>query len=358
MKNKIITISFVVIIEFFFLLSIIVKDEDISRTERRHLKQFPEFTFAQFIDGNFVDEFEEYSLDQFPFRDSFRSLKANFNYHVFNQLDNNDIYLNEDGIFKIEYPTDTKSIDEFVIKINNIISHLNENNHVYAMIVPDKNYYVDDKVFLKLDYDLLYAKMDELNSENIDIRDLMNIDDYYQTDPHWRQEKLDKVVKRMSEVMDFPYIKIDYQQNIYPDFYGAYYGQAALKRNPESLVYLTHDIFDQSVVTYLENPQLHQVYNVDKLQTMDAYEVFLDGASSFITIQNENSNTDKELVVFRDSFGSSFVPLLIPYYSRITVIDIRYITSDYYLDKVDFINQDVLFLYSTLLVNNSYSLKK
>ncbi|MBO5414261.1 MAG: hypothetical protein J6A17_01405, partial [Bacilli bacterium] len=66
---------------------------------------------------------------------------------------------------------------------------------------------------------------------------------------------------------------------------------------------------------------------------------------------------DKELVVFRDSFGSSLTPLLINYYKKITLIDNRYIHSKYYLNKVDFKNQDILFMYSTLLVNNSGSLK-
>ena len=91
---------------------------------------------------------------------------------------------------------------------------------------------------------------------------------------------------------------------------------------------------------------------------MDSYDVFLDGSSSFITINNPNSKDNRELVVFRDSFGSSLIPLLISYYSKITIIDIRYITSNYYLKKIEFTNQDVLFLYSTLLVNDSSSLKE
>lgn len=90
---------------------------------------------------------------------------------------------------------------------------------------------------------------------------------------------------------------------------------------------------------------------------MDSYDVYLDGATAYIEITNDNTKSKKELIIFRDSFGSSLAPLLIPYYKKITIIDNRYINSDYYLEKVDFKKQDVLFVYSTLIVNNSYTLK-
>lgn len=357
MKNKIITISFVFVIELFFILSIIIKDESISKTERRKLESFPKLTINKIMDGSFMDDFEDYSLDQFPYRDTFRSIKASVNYYVLGKLDNNNIYLNEDGIFKVEYPTNIESIDKFINKINSIIDTLNENNKVYSLIIPDKNYYVEDKLFLKIDYDLLYSKIEKLNTTPIDIRDIMNINDYYKTDTHWIQENLDKVVKRLSEKMNFTYTKLSYNYNTYSKFYGVYYGQAALNGNTDTITYLTNDIINECTVEYLENPNLNTVYNPSKLTGMDSYDVFLDGASSFITINNPNSKDNRELVVFRDSFGSSLIPLLIPYYSKITVIDIRYITSDYYLKKIEFTNQDVLFLYSTLLINDSSSLK-
>ena len=40
--------------------------------------------------SNYLNEVEKYLLDHFPFRDSFRSLKANFNYHILNKLDSID----------------------------------------------------------------------------------------------------------------------------------------------------------------------------------------------------------------------------------------------------------------------------
>ena len=62
-------------------------------------------------------------------------------------------------------------------------------------------------------------------------------------------------------------------------------------------------------------------------------------------------------LIFRDSFGSSIVPLLVPFYKKITLVDLRYINMNLVNNYITFNNQDVLFLYSTLIVNNSFILK-
>ena len=67
--------------------------------------------------------------------------------------------------------------------------------------------------------------------------------------------------------------------------------------------------------------------------------------------------TDKELVVFRDSYASSLVPLLLSQYRKVTLVDIRYMVSGLVPQYVEFTNQDVLFLYSTYVVNQSAMLR-
>ena len=52
-------------------------------------------------------------------------------------------------------------------------------------------------------------------------------------------------------------------------------------------------------------------------------------------IYNENSFNDKELIIFRDSFASSLTPLLIKYYSKITLIDNRYIDIKNFLNLIE-----------------------
>ena len=85
--------------------------------------------------------------------------------------------------------------------------------------------------------------------------------------------------------------------------------------------------------------------------------MYLDGASAYIEINNNLSKSTKELIIFRVSFTSSLAPLLINYYSKITLIDNRYISCDNFKNLIEFTNQDILFAYSTSLINNSMSLK-
>lgn len=354
MKNKIIVFTFLGYIFCLTLLQIVLADKGISATERRTLKQFPKFELS----NQYITKLDEYFLDQFPFRDEFRSIKANFNFKILHKLDNNGIYLDGDYIFKSEYPTNKESIKAFKDKINNLDELLlTDNNKVYMVIVPDKNYYLENNNFLQIDYDYIYDEMYELDYNHIDIRDILSLKDYYYTDTHWKQENIIKVVEELDKTMNFGYQKLNYNKNTFDKFYGVYYGESAMKRDPETIVYLTNSILNKAYVEYLENEELHTIYSLDKLESNDAYEVFLDGASSLITITNENSLTDKELIIFRDSFGSSITPLLVPYYSKITVIDNRYMSSQYIKENVEFNDQDVLFLYSTLIVNNSGSLK-
>ena len=354
MKKKIFIILFCAYLFGFGLLSLIDKDKEISFTERRKLDTVPKFELS----NEYVDKLDSYLVDQFPLRDEYRGVKASYNYYVLNMLVNNNIYIKDNYIFKSEYPTNEKSINNFIKHIESTKEHFNKKNNVYMMLVPDKNYYLDSNDILNIDYDYIFDQVSNIDGvQFIDLRDELILSDYYETDTHWKQENLGEVVNKLVTMMGYEYKIVDYEVNEYDKFYGVYYGESAINRQPETLKYLSNSEINNVTVKYLENPNYNKVYNESKLTGMDAYDVYLDGASAFIEINNSKSKSKKELIIFRDSFGSSIAPLLVPYYKKITIIDNRYINSSYYLEYIDYKKQDVLFLYSTLIVNNSYTLK-
>jgi hypothetical protein len=67
--------------------------------------------------------------------------------------------------------------------------------------------------------------------------------------------------------------------------------------------------------------------------------------------------TDKRLIIFRDSYTSSLAPLLLEAYSEITLIDLRYISSNLLKDYVNFDNADIMFLYGVSVINSASGLK-
>ena len=150
----------------------------------------------------------------------------------------------------------------------------------------------------------------------------------------------------------------DYEESVLErDFYGVYYGQSALPLPPESIHYLTNEAIRDCTVYDYQNNRTGTVYDMERAMGKDPYEMFLSGPLSLITMENPHAQSGRELVLFRDSFGSSIAPLLLSGYSKITLVDIRYIQPDYLGQFIDFENCDVLFLYSSLVLNNSDTLK-
>jgi len=356
MKDKIMSVTFIVFLTLMLIINIIDKDNLVSISERRKLEKLPNLTINNILNKTYMEDLDTYLLDQFILRDTFRQIKAKVNYDIFMKLENNRIYLYNNHIFKSEYPTNYKSIDNFIDKINSINKYLTPNNKSYFAIIPDKNYYAETNKCLNIDYNYLYERIKEINYNYIELRDILTLDDYYRTDTHWKQENLCKVVNRIGKYLNF-YDTCNYDIKTYDNFYGVYYGQSALNKKPDTLTYITNKEILNSEVYYLENKHNNKVYNEEYLKNLDSYDIFLSGASSYIEIKNKYNTNSKELIIFRDSFASSLAPLLIKQYSKITLIDTRYINSDIYLEKIKFNNQDVLFLYSTLIINNSYTLK-
>ena len=81
------------------------------------------------------------------------------------------------------------------------------------------------------------------------------------------------------------------------------------------------------------------------------YDFFLSGTRALLRIDNPNASTDEELIIFRDSFGSSLSPLLVEGYKSIYIVDIRYVMPDMLGMMIDFEGKDVLMMYSALVLN-------
>ncbi len=332
---------------------------DVSEAERRPLDQMPEITLESILGGKFMGEFEDFSLDQFPLRDTFRQLKALFHYNALQQKDNNDIYVADGYAAKVEYPLNPESVAHATKRFGDFYEKFlkDTGSKVYMAVVPDKGYYLaQPNGYLAMDYQAMFDSLKQQMpwATHIDITDCLSIEDYYRTDTHWRQEKLLPVAQKLSEALgvtaphagDFTTVKVE------RPFYGVYYGQAALPMESEDMYYLRSDLLEQCKVQ-VELVDQTQVYDMTKLDSADLYDIFLSGPKSFITIENPNATTDRELVIVRDSFGSSIAPLLVQDYAKVTLIDIRYQKLEVLGRLTGYDNCDVLFLYSTLVLNNS-----
>lgn len=339
----------------------VIPSRELSEAERRKLEAFPSISSETLLSGKFMSKFETYTQDQFPLRDSFRQLKAIFSYKVLHKGDNNGIYLADGFAAKLEYPLNVNSVTSAVKKFQKIYDlYLKDSTgKMVFSVVPDKGYYLAEaNGYPAMDYEALFREFEAIPwAQYVDITDCLTAESYYATDTHWRQEKIGLAAKKLAQALD-AWQPAEYQTKaVERPFYGVYYGQAALPMEPETLYVLENEVLDGCVVTNHETGAVSGVYDWNKLTSRDLYDVFLSGPVSVLTIENPAAEGERELIVFRDSFGSSLIPLLVQEYAKITVLDIRYVPTAYLEQFVEFGNQDVLFLYSTLVLNNSAMLK-
>lgn len=353
------------------VLSIILwfsKPDEISVSERRKLAQFPSFGISQILDGSFMKGMESYSQDQFPFRDSLRRLKSNVLFNLYRQKDVHGIYVADGYAASIMKEINEGAVRHSLLAFNNVYEkYIKDGEHqIYMGIVPDKGYYLAEaNGYPSMDYEAFFKRFeDEMPYASfIDLTKTLTIDSYYRTDSHWKQECLKDTADAIRKAMNLNIVNNESEtvKKASDEFYGVYYGQAALPMKPDEISYIDSDVIANASVFNFETGKTGGVYDWDKLSGYDPYDFFLSGSAPLLTIENSDAETKRQLIVFRDSYAGSLLPLLVKDYSKIVAIDIRYIYPDSLDEFIDFESlkgADVLYLYGTILLNDSSTLKR
>ena len=344
---------FLAVLFGFSLLHLALPDREVSRSERRRLAQLPP------LSSGFSDKLEEYMLDQFPLREQLRTVNSLVRLYGLGQADIHGIYLQGGGAFRMDGPLQEKQVRHAAAVFSAVQEKYFPSLPAHYVIVPDKNAKAETSR-PRLDTETLRGIVREAlpGMTEIDIWDLLSADDYYKTDPHWRQERLLPVAAAICKALgaDAPGT---FTEKALSPFYGAYYGQAALPMAPDTLTYLESADTKAAEVTGPELDGAQPVYRPELLDGTDGYDVFLSGAQAVLTVTSPNVHNGRHLVLFRDSFGSSLAPLLLGSFERITLVDLRYISAARLTDYADLSDAtDVLYLCSTAVWNNGGTLRE
>lgn len=334
---------------------------EISDSERRPLAQMPEITAESLLSGDFMEDFAGYAVDQFPLRDAFRSLNAHFSRYLLGKTDTNGIYLYGGSAAQMDYPLDEASVNHAIARFSDLYAqYLTEADKILFALVPDKGYYLAEEAgVLRLDDEKMMEMLEEgLGfAEFVDLSDTLSADSYYRTDTHWRQEALIPAAQKLASELGVTLPEFA-EQPLDTPFYGVYCGQAALPLEPDEMGYLTWPGWENCGVFTQDTGETTKIYDFSKLDGKDPYEFYLSGNMAIQTISNPAGPQERHLILFRDSFGSSMAPLLASGYGKVTLIDTRYVAPAMLAQFVDFEGADVLFLYSTLVINSSNALRK
>lgn len=361
-KSIVTAVLFCGYLAFFGALSVILPDKDISYSERRRLESFPKLTVQTYTDGAFMKNLEKYLPDQFPWRDGFRGIKAVFE-RLSLRTDSSGIYEYKGSLASLDFDYSEASVIKTAEKLKTVRDEfLSEGHRAYISLIPPKNYCMREGSVPVSDYegqrDSLVYELDGF--EYVDIYPYLSLEDYYKTDSHWRQERLIDIAHHLTAKMgaDSNYKDDGYQIHEAEGFRGVYAGQSALPMKSESIYYLTDEAIDTAQVRYIASAvKENTVYTLSEADGIDMYSIFLGGAVPVVEIMNPKAETDKSLTVFRDSYGSSLIPLLIRSYSRITAVDLRYISTEYLNRYADLEDSDFLFIYNTSIINTPEMLR-
>ena len=362
-KFKQFTVIFVFFL-FIFGFSVahfLLPDKDFSTQERKPLAEVPELNAEGIFSGDYFADAETYLLDHFPLRDQLLNCKRFIDKNIFLMSSSGGYTAVEDHLTKVDPKLEESQVQHAIDLINKVIEAHPEVNSVHYSIIPDKNYFISQLSNQPaLDYDALYALAQQIKGQEIDIRELLSLEDYYRTDSHWMQQRIIPVAEAICQALGVPSAPAeDYEAHELEGFKGVYYELTDTPPEPDTLTYLTNAAIEGATVQRMndrmqwEETKVYVEENFGKENT-DSYDVFLDGPEALLTIENPNGATDRHLILFRDSFGSSITPLLIHSYAKITVVDLRY-ANWHVLQRIDinYENADLLFLYGTTLLNSA-----
>ena len=345
--KKIIDIVVQLIIMIMLIMTIFLPKKTFSENENRYLQKFPNLTIENVLDGKFMTMMTNYISDHFPLREELLNFKTNV-FKLVGVKRQNNIYYAKDNYLIEEYEKPINN-ERIVRVVNRFIDHNKDVNYQF-MLVPTSSSILSNKLS---NYNLNYNQKDTLDyfknnihANYLDVYDiLLNNNDkdiYYKTDHHWT-----------TRGANYAYLSYCKDNNIVPNnytfeivsnnFYGTLYSKVIDNSLPHDII---EKIYDTNKYTmYYQDKVSSSIYNEDYLREKDKYSYFLNGNQPLIKIVNDDVN-DKKILIIKDSYANSFIPLILPHYSEVHVIDPRY-----YKNKIsDYIKDNnltnILFLYN------------
>ncbi len=364
-------LAFIVFIFSVAGLHLLMDDKEFSQNENRVLADMPEISFSSITDGSFMKEFETYLTDQFPFRDKLISLKT-LSDRIVGRDEENGVYIGKDN-FLFEKPGE---YNEARVKetVDAILGFTKKNKKLKKafILAPNSSYIYADKLPGYLELPSQKQQIDEIYGllgadKNIQKLDICSVfeksrekDDYllyYKTDHHWTT----KAAKKAFNLLRAKW-KLTTNGSIYenesdvPEY--KFFTVSNIFQGTLSSTAGVHDAYDNVEICMPEKSEGTYVVNFessgdktatlffkDKLEQKNHYEVFLGGNYDKVIITTV-SESDKTLLLIKDSYANCMIPMLTPYFNKIVVIDPRYLTDSFesIVKENDF--SHVLFLYN------------
>ena len=314
--------------------------KDFSENENRYLSAFPQLTLSSIKDGSFMENMETYLSDHFPMRDFWIGLRSETE-RALGKAEISDVLLAEDGylIEKYREPSGTERIITSFQRFEKNMESKRPDCSVQVMLVPTAITIYEDRLPAGA---VEYHQMDTI-SEILSQTSLPSVDVYqtlyehrddgqlfYRTDHHWTTLGAYYAYQEYCRAAGFePQPLEDMDAQVVTDsFQGTYYSKVNLWSAAKDSITIYTNPADKLTVNYQDTEETtDSLYNLDYVKEKDKYSLFLDNLHSLVEITNETAETNRQLLLVKDSYANSMVPFLVRHFSKIYVVDTRYYKS-------------------------------
>ena len=352
------------------VLHLLLPDKAYSETEKRGLTQLPAFSWEALFEGKLTEHLNDYASDQFPARSSLMKVRMNLSRYL-GKRESNGVFYGKGGVLIEEFAeADMQKCADTAGALNDFIAtHEFENEwillsptavSVYPERLPLSAVTGDESAwrdaFLSqlspelevLDTDTVY---EEMKAEGTEI--------FYATDHHWRTETAYRVFLENAEACGWTVSELT-EGVVNNRFSGSLASKSGFTpaRYDELGVYLNEDEDLDVLVTqaFGDYESFSGFYAYDKLDSANPYEVFLGGNDPVLRIST-TADTNRTLLVLKDSYANCFIPFLADSYKTICVIDPRYSANSIDTILSDTEYTDLLVLYNTNTLSQDDSLQ-
>lgn len=366
--NRVIIIVFLGALYGLTVMGFLKPEQQFSDYENRYLQTRPQFSAKSFFDGSFAKDYEAYISDQFIGRNEWIALKTGLEL-ARGMKDTGGVYFGSDDYFFQKSDAGLFTGQQARLNMDVLpvffegIKHMENIQSARVLLVPTASCILKAQLpaFAPVyDQRQLLDDLKETMPEEtvIDVTDLLSQNAlesqenekqiFYRTDHHWTTYGAYLAYTMWAQSLGFePVPERDFdRQTVTSDFLGTLNSRVNVPMQPDSIELWTYPALWKVFVNE-ESQARDGFYDLDKLATKDQYAVFFGGNYGTVKIEQQACESDRRLLVIKDSYANSFVPFAALHFEKTYMLDLRYAN----VNMTDFIREhqitDILVLYST-----------
>ncbi|MCL2548194.1 MAG: DHHW family protein [Symbiobacteriaceae bacterium] len=348
---------FVIFLVLAFLMVFIGPETAFSEMENRVMQQKPSLTLDAILSGRFMSESVSYIQDQYWQRSWWVRVK-NGSERLLGKRDIANTYLGEADLYTEKrspinedvFNRNLTALQSFckrssLMGLQNWFLLVPSSYSIYPQRLPSFAPVTDEgelsRVITALDSDMVVVDsfLSLVSSQRSDL--------YFRTDHHWTSDGALLAAEAVLAAMgDIPVGEASFERGFITGFLGSLYSRAPLfgVSAEEVTYYSPRDLVVS--MRYGEKGETSDSLLVwENAGVKDKYTLFLGSLQPEVSIIT-SAESPRHLLILKDSFAHPLVPHLVPFFSEIRLLDLRYFRGSVgaYLNEHKI--TDVLFCYN------------